>query len=167
VHYPQFSVAIATVLALAGFHAARADLDRSRQWFESMDAAKRTQLQQDLYWVGDYKGKADGTFGQETYSAITTYQQQRHLAPMGMLTAEDVANLSSEAERIRKIVRYHVSLTRKPSASTPRLKPKSIVSAPPKKKSTANRPSAYLRQPYVQPFSQRIGPRLSWVLILP
>jgi peptidoglycan hydrolase-like protein with peptidoglycan-binding domain len=157
----------ALLMALAvGVYPARADLEQSRQWFESMDSAERSQLQQDLYWVGAYKGKTDGAFGLETYSAITAYQRQRQLMPTGTLTAEDVAKLSSEGDRIRHIVRYQ--LTKKPSSfRTPRPKPKSIVSAPPKKKSSANRPGPYLRQPYVQPFAQRIGPRLSWVLILP
>jgi putative peptidoglycan binding protein len=167
VRYSLWFVAISIVVALWGVHAVRAEFGESRIWFESMDSAKRIQVQQDLYWVGDYKGKADGAFGQETYSAITTYQQERQLTPTGALTAEDVAGLSSEAARIRQIVRYHVSLTKKPSVSASRPKPKSIVSAPLKKKSMAQRPSAYLRQPYVPPYAQRLEPRLSWVLILP
>jgi peptidoglycan hydrolase-like protein with peptidoglycan-binding domain len=156
---------VAAVLAFVEVETARADFDQSRQWFESMGSARRTQLQQDLYWVGDYKGKADGKFGQETYAAITTYQQQRHLTPTGTLDAEDIASLSSAADRIRQIVRSHVSFSKKPSP--PRVsKPKSVVYAP-IKKPTTYKPSAYLRRPSVPPYARELAPRLSWVLILP
>jgi peptidoglycan hydrolase-like protein with peptidoglycan-binding domain len=165
VRYPLFSAVIAAVIALAASHSARADIVQSRQWFDSMDAAKRMQLQQDLYWIGEYRGKVDGKFGETTYSAITAYQQQRHLTPTGTLEAEELASLSSSADRIRQIVRYQVSLLR-PAPQHRVSKPKSVVYAP-LKRPTAYKPSAFLRQSLEPPYQRRLEPRLSWVLILP
>jgi peptidoglycan hydrolase-like protein with peptidoglycan-binding domain len=132
-----------------------------------MDSAKRVQLQQDLHWTGVYKVKVDGSFGQATYAAIGAYQHRLNLEPTGKLSTEELARLSSEASRIKELVRHYVSITKKPIA-----RPAATLA---RKKATlrtrahqayAPRP-VVVREAYVQPRALRVGPALSWILILP
>ena len=152
----RFSLYLVLLLTLYGASGARADYNESMSWFQALSSAQRLEIQQNLYWTGDYKGKIDGSFGPATSTAISSFQQNHNLSGNGILSANELANLSSESRRIRELVQYHVSLTKRQAMT----RSKHQVAGPVvKKKVTYNR----------SPVDYRWGPRLSLnsILILP
>ena len=124
----RFALYLVVLVALSTFcgaSAVRADTSEPMTWFQALNSAQRLQIQQDLYWTGDYKGKIDGSFGPATSAAILAFQQHHKLSPTGVLSADDLANLSSESGRIRELVQYHISLTKR--QVTPLVAPKKKV----------------------------------------
>lgn len=97
-------IVIVSVVALPAGDA-RADYDEAKVWFESQSSKTRVELQDDLFWSGDYFGRIDGKFGRETYAALVSYQRRKNAPPTGVLDTAQVANLHREAQRIRDLVR--------------------------------------------------------------
>lgn len=65
-----------------------AAMDAARSAYESLAETDRKAIQDALIWTGDYSGVTDGTFGRQTFAAITAYQRRTRQAPNGILTPQ-------------------------------------------------------------------------------
>jgi Putative peptidoglycan binding domain len=75
--------------------------DAARAAFETLPEAERKAIQDALTWVGDYAGMADGSFGRQTYEAITAHQRRSKQTPNGVLDANAGADLRAAAQQAR------------------------------------------------------------------
>src|SRR5687768_4269893 len=73
--------------------------DAARAAFETLPEAERKAIQDALTWVGDYAGITDGSFGRQTYEAITAHQRRSKQNPNGVLDAKARAELRGAAQQ--------------------------------------------------------------------
>jgi hypothetical protein len=76
-------------------------LDPARAAFESLPEPERKAVQDALAWAGDYAGMADGSFGRQTFEAITAHQRRSKQNPNGVLDAKARADLRAAAQQAR------------------------------------------------------------------
>lgn len=76
-------------------------IDAARSAFEAMADMDRRAIQDALIWTGDHSGMADGTFGRQTFAAITAYQRRTRQSPNGILTTQARAALVATAQQAR------------------------------------------------------------------
>jgi hypothetical protein len=76
-------------------------LDSARAAFESLPEPERKAVQDALAWAGDYAGMADGSFGRQTFEAITAHQRRSKQNPNGVLDAKARADLRAAAQQAR------------------------------------------------------------------
>ncbi|MCB8822784.1 peptidoglycan-binding domain-containing protein [Microvirga rosea] len=88
--------------------AAAAALDAARAAFEALSEADRKAVQENLIWSGDYSGAADGTFGRQTFDAISAYQTRNGRQATGTLSAADRSALQANARNIRSSVGFDI-----------------------------------------------------------
>jgi hypothetical protein len=114
---PAAVVIVAAILMLTGAHPVAAqeaparsasDLALARPAFDSPSESERRAVQDALIWTGQYNGVADGTFGRQTFDAITAYQQSRRGAASGILTRDERAELLASAQRARSAAGFTI-----------------------------------------------------------
>jgi len=66
----------------------------------------RIAVQNDLVWLGDYKGPAFGTFGRLTHNAILSLQKRLNAKTDGILTEAQIKALAKLAETARAAVGF-------------------------------------------------------------
>lgn len=90
------------LLGLLAAAPALADKAESQAWFESLTEEERSGVQYDLVLLGHFKFIIDGQFGENTYQAITAFQQSQGIDPTGVLDADQRQALYDQSDVIYK-----------------------------------------------------------------
>lgn len=85
-------VALTPLSAVASF-------DTSREWFERLPEAQRSDIQTDLILLGHYGFLVDGRFGRATFDAIADFQKSQGRAGSGILNAGEIDTLRQLADK--------------------------------------------------------------------
>ena len=92
---------LSLLLALTPFTAA-ASFDTSKEWFERLPTAQRSDIQTDLILLGHYAFLVDGRFGRATFDAIADFQKSQGRAGSGILNATDLDALRQLADKTQQ-----------------------------------------------------------------
>lgn len=87
-------------LALVPAGLARADYGQSRDWFDSLAADERAEIQSNLILLGHYTFLVDGQFGTGTFDAVVAFEKTRSTSPDGVLSSGDLQALSDRAAQV-------------------------------------------------------------------
>ncbi|MBZ6078647.1 serine protease [Microvirga puerhi] len=88
-------------------------IDAARSAFEALPEADRRGIQEGLIWTGDYSGVADGTFGRQTFDAMSTFQKNTGRPSTGILSAADRNTLQANARNDRTAVGFETVIDAK------------------------------------------------------
>ncbi|WP_210497023.1 peptidoglycan-binding protein [Microvirga antarctica] len=83
-------------------------LDAAKAAFETLPEADRKAIQDALIWTGAYSGTADGTFGRQTFEAVSAFLQSQRKPGTGILSAAERAELQTLAQRARMAAGFTV-----------------------------------------------------------
>jgi peptidoglycan hydrolase-like protein with peptidoglycan-binding domain len=117
----RFSAAILfTCIAASG--AARAQeaeappdpaFDAAKAAFEGMSFEDRVLIQRSLVWAVPFNGAALGNFGKLTYNGIKAFEKKKSLEIDGILTSEELAALTGEAEAAQANAKFKIITDKK------------------------------------------------------
>lgn len=93
----------ATLIAGLGWPlAALAGIADSRAWFEALEQADREGVQYDLVLLGHFGYAIDGQFGENTYEAITAFEESAGFVPDGVLDEAQRQALYDQSDVVYK-----------------------------------------------------------------